>query len=199
MKSIKTVKPKKQELLSSWVQQYGDELFSWAYYKTSDKMQAEDLVQETFLAAFQSMEKFQEKSSPKTWLFSILNRKVVDVYRKRRRNIFYSRGTIEMNGKANILNHLFDQHGNWKKEHRPKKWEIEDFQILDQPEFRQTLQACLHKLPSKWLSIIELKYLKEKEGKDISQELEISSTNYWQILHRAKLQLRSCLKTNWFN
>lgn len=76
---------------------------------------------------------------------------------------------------------------------------MEDTPLLDKPEFRQTLQDCMYKLPSKWRSIIELKHLEEKEGKDICQHLGLSSTNYWQILHRTKLQLRSCLELNWFN
>lgn len=199
MSLVQTGKPKKQELLSSWVQQFGDELFSWAYFKTSDQVLAEDLVQDTFLAALQAIEKFQEKSSPKTWLFAILNRKITDFYRKRRRITLQSIGAMEKEEQADSPDQLFDRYGNWKKEHRPKNWETDDSQILDQPGFRETLQACLQKLPSRWLSVIESKYLEEKEGKEISLELGISTANYWQILHRAKLQLRSCLENNWFN
>ena len=199
MNLVQTEKPKKQELLSSWVQQFGDELFSWAYFKTSDQVLAEDLVQDTFMAALQAMEKFQEKSSPKTWLFAILNRKITDFYRKKRRISLQSLGAMERDRKAENPDHLFDRYGNWRKEHRPKNWETDDSQLPDQPEFQETLQACLNKLPSRWLSVIESKYLKEKEGKEISLELGISTANYWQILHRAKLQLRSCLENNWFN
>ncbi|WP_418262403.1 RNA polymerase sigma factor [Flavobacterium faecale] len=68
-------------VLEKWVHQFSDELYSWALYKTSSKETAEDLVQETFLAAYNKIDSFQEKSQPKTWLFSILNNKVVDYYR----------------------------------------------------------------------------------------------------------------------
>ena len=62
----------KHRLISDWVQQYGDQLYSWAYYRTSDEALSADLVQETFLSAFQHYERFRASSSPKTWLFSIL-------------------------------------------------------------------------------------------------------------------------------
>jgi RNA polymerase sigma-70 factor (ECF subfamily) len=50
-------------------------------FKTSSKEIAEDLVQDTFLAAFHKIDSFEGKSQPKTWLFSILNNKVIDYYR----------------------------------------------------------------------------------------------------------------------
>ncbi|MFA7327306.1 MAG: RNA polymerase sigma factor [Candidatus Kapaibacterium sp.] len=68
--------------IKSWVELYSDQLYTWAFYKTSDKETAEDLVQETFLAAINSFEKFEGKSEPKTWLLSILKNKIADHFRK---------------------------------------------------------------------------------------------------------------------
>ena len=67
--------------IENWVNQYSDALFSWAYYKTSSKETAEDLVQDTFLAAYHKIDSFKGNSQPKTWLFSILNNKIIDYYR----------------------------------------------------------------------------------------------------------------------
>jgi RNA polymerase sigma-70 factor (ECF subfamily) len=53
--------------------------------------------------------------------------------------------------------------------------------------------------PKKWNLCVKLKYLSGKRGEEICQELEISTSNYWQIIHRAKLQLRDCVGSNWFN
>lgn len=199
MKESPSKKEQSREILATWVHQYSDELFSWAYYKTSEQRQAEDLVQDTFMAASESFKKFQQKSSPKTWLFAILNRKIIDSYRKKHRIEMVNSRSLSAQGDHDILDKLFDRHGNWKKEHKPKDWQIDEAHILDNVEFRQTLQKCMHKLPASWLSSIQLKYLEGKEGKDICQVLQISSSNYWQILHRAKLQLRHCLEHNWFN
>jgi len=73
---------KSNKTLENWLNDYSDDLFSWAHYKTSSKEIAEDLVQDTFLAAYKKMESFKGKSKPKTWLFSILNNKIIDHYRK---------------------------------------------------------------------------------------------------------------------
>lgn len=56
----------------------------------------------------------------------------------------------------------------------------------------------MQKLPLAWSSTLQLKYLNEKVGKEICQDLGISTSNYSQILHRAKLQLRHCLEHHWF-
>ena len=64
--------------IESWVYQYSNALFSWAISKTKDKQLAEDLVQDTFIAALKSFETFENRSQPKTWLISILNNKIID-------------------------------------------------------------------------------------------------------------------------
>ncbi|MDZ7646527.1 MAG: RNA polymerase sigma factor [Cytophagales bacterium] len=62
-------------MLTQWVNQYGDALYSWAFHKTIDEAIAQDLVQETFIAAYQKLDTFKNASSPKTWLFGILKNK----------------------------------------------------------------------------------------------------------------------------
>ena len=78
---LKTAEVEK-EIVSKWVGEYGDDLYSWAFYKTSSRETAQDLIQETFLSAFKSYKKFKYESQPKTWLFKILNNQIIDYYRK---------------------------------------------------------------------------------------------------------------------
>ena len=178
--------------MSSWVQDFGDTLYSWAYFKTSDEAVAQDLVQETFFSAYQNLGNFRNGSSPKTWLFSIIKNKVVDHYRKAPKNISLSDDTRY---EADIW---FGEDDNWKKEYRPEPWEAGDSNLLDNPMFNNMLSTCMDKLPSTWMACVQMKYLGEKETDDICQQLDITSSNLWQILHRAKLQLRHCLEKNWF-
>jgi len=176
--------------IENWVYLFSDELFTWAFYKTSNKEVAEDLVQETFLAAFQKADSFENKSEPKTWLFSILKNKIADHFRK----VYRNNSKIEIS-----LEYFFDENENWIENQKPKNWEFDDEKhLLDNVEFNQTLKNCLQKLPEKWNASIIYKFIEEKNADQICQELEISPTNYWQILHRSKLQLRKCLELNWF-
>ncbi len=188
---------KSSVIIRSWVNAYSDKMYSWALYKTSSKETAEDLVQDTFVAAFQSFEKFKEKSSPKTWLFGILNNKIADHFRKVYRLPTVNESDRNPEGGKDFLDIFFDADGSWIKEQRPDSWP-DDSHLLDNPEFVKTLQACMNELPSKWFAAINLKYLEGKRGEQICQEIGITPTNFWQMLHRAKLQLRKCLENHWF-
>jgi RNA polymerase sigma-70 factor (ECF subfamily) len=176
--------------LKDWVTQYTNELYKWAYSKTSSIETSEDLVQETFLAAAEKLHTFKGESSAKTWLFAILNHKIIDYYR------------IKVNKPVNIENTaistFFDDDGNWLQEMRPLDWDEKDGHLLDDYDFTVVLQKCLDALPEKWSTSVKLKYLTEKSGEEICQELGIAPTNFWQIVHRAKLQLRNCIEHNWF-
>ena len=176
--------------IKNWVELYSDSLFSWAFYKTSSKEASEDLVQETFMVVVQTFEKFEKKGEPKTWLFAILNHKIYDHYRRNFR-------TPILTGDS-FTESLFDSKGNWKSGERPQLWTDETEHLSDNLEFQKTLNFCMEKLPDNWLSAIQLKYMEERSGELICQELDITPTNFWQILHRAKLQLRKCLELNWF-
>ncbi len=177
-------------IMKDWVNKYSDNMFSWALHKTSSKETAEDLVQETFLSALKSYDKFEGKSNPKTWLFSILNNKINDIYRSNFR-------TPVVNNFSDLTS-FFDEKGQWEPEQRPLNWVGDSEHLLDNQEFQTTLSQCMHKLPQNWLSVVQLKYLEERNSQLICQELNISATNLWQILHRAKLQLRKCIEINWF-
>lgn len=177
-------------MLSEWVDLYTRDLSSWALYKVSDSELARDLIQETFLAAAENIQRFKGDSSPKTWLFAILNHKIIDHYRSK------TREPIKLENQ--LFSQFFDQDGDWKADKRPLDWHEEDPKLLDDNEFQAVLKDCLDALPETWNTCVKLKYLMNKKGEDICQELDISPTNFWQIVHRAKLQLRGCIEENWY-
>jgi RNA polymerase sigma-70 factor (TIGR02943 family) len=184
--------------IKEWVEEYGDDLYRWACHKTSSIETAEDLVHDTFLAAVQSYSRFEGKSSPKTWLFSILNKKIADYHRKKFRNTRSDDRDLSSSVYDDAMDKFFQFDGNWKKAVKPLEWDDTEENLLDNDEFKSSLQGCMDGLPSKWLAIIQLKYLDQKDGKEICQDLGVTTANFWQILHRAKLQLRQCLELQWF-
>ncbi len=176
------------DILHKWVEEYTEELIRWAFHKVSDIQQAEDLVQDTFLAAAEKIGSFKGNSSPKTWLFSILNHKIIDFYRKKVRQPVPA---------DTALSGLFDSHGTWKKDRRPHDWGQDTMSLLNDEEFMAVLKECMDALPDQWSTCIKLKYLMSKKGEEICQELGITPTNLWQIVHRARLSLRECIELNW--
>ena len=185
-------------VIKSWVNAYSDKLYSWCLYKTNSKEIAEDLVQDTFMAAFQAMNKFEGKSNPKTWLFTILNNKIADHFRKLYRKPTITESELKQSSEASFFETYFDANGSWQKEQRPKAWQQEDAHLLDNTIFVRVLKSCMNKLSPDCYEAVQLKYIEEKKGEIICQELQISPTNFWQLLHRARLQLRRCLEINWF-
>jgi len=176
--------------LTDLVEKYTEDLFSWALHKVSDHELAKDLVQDTFLAAAEKMDGFKGESSPKTWLFSILNYKIIDVYRRK-----VKQPVIK---EPDVFSNFFDPHGDWRPQERPENWDDDEQHLLDDGDFQEVLQECLEALPEKWGLAVKSKYLLNKKGDEICQELNITTTNFWQIVHRAKLQLRECVEVNWF-
>lgn len=179
--------------LSQWLDEYGDDMYSWAAYKTSSKETAEDLVQETFLSAFKAFNKYKPGSNPKTWLFTILNNKIIDYYRAS--STQKSVNQSELMGKR-VEEDNFNSNGVWNNAVSPL-WANTEEHLLDNPEFVNVLSGCIEKLPKQWKGVIIGKYFDHKKSAEISKDLEISSSNLWQIVYRAKLKLRGCLKKNW--
>ena len=186
-----------QSIIEKWVVMYSDDLYRWALSKTNEKETAEDIVQDTFIAAFKSLDKFQGKSQAKTWLFSILNNKIMDYHRKKFRSITINESNVNHGINNDVLTDIFDGQDSWKDEAKPNNWHDLDGHLLDNLEFNETLGSCMKELPGNWFSAIQFKYIQDKSAKEICQELDIKPSNYWQILHRAKLQLRLCLEKNW--
>jgi RNA polymerase sigma-70 factor (TIGR02943 family) len=186
----------KEKDIKEWVVQYSDVLYTRAYHKTSSKEIAEDLVQDTFLAAHLSYDTFNNLSTPKTWLFSILNYKIIDYYRLKSKKGTQSLDHMTEEQGLQMTAAMFDANGRWTNLEQNTIWENESH-LLDNAEFTNTLTFCIGDLPEKWGLAIQMKYLFEKDAALVCQELEISQTNYWQIIHRAKLLLKKCIEKHW--
>lgn len=182
-------KPVWDDQLIRWIQQYTGDLYRRAYYLTADKMLAEDLVQDTFIAAAEKKSAFEGRSSPKTWLMGILKNKIADHFRKSNR----------LQQAEKITESFFSTAEHWQQVHVPHVWlETDSGNLLDEPAFTTVLETCLHALPELWQSCVHLKFQAAKDSSEICHELALTASNYWQIMHRIKLSLRNCLEINWF-
>lgn len=184
-----------ETVFKNWLNEYGNDLYSWALHKTSNKTVAEDLLQETFLAAYKSYNSFNGKSSPKTWLNAILNNKITDYYRKNAKT-FLNLDSITENKAYTSTEDMFGDDQRWERESFIQ-WE-NNMHLLDNKEFVAVLKDCINDLPANWRTAIIAKYVWGKEGAHICKEQNISPSNYWQIIHRAKLLLKKCIELGWF-
>lgn len=176
-----------------WVTNYGDLLFSYAISRIYATETAEDLVQETFLSAYQARDKFKGESNEATWLVAILKRKIIDHYRKQSRN-------PEEKVSEEFWPFIQEGHdeGGWAQEHKPLEWTIQQMGESTEDLFMEVMRLCLSLLPDKMAATFTLKAMEEQTTESICKELGISASNLWVLLHRARLQLRECLETKWF-
>ncbi|NJB83066.1 sigma-70 family RNA polymerase sigma factor [Wenyingzhuangia aestuarii] len=174
-----------------WIDAYADYLFNYTIARVSDAEKAKDLVQETFFAGLKSMKNFEGKASERTWLISILKRKIIDHYRK----------INSKKGKAEVRMNFYqdsEREGDWIEERVPQEWNGGADAEMESEELGAALQACIQKLPEKYRMVFEMKTIQGFETEDICNELDITSSNLWVIIHRARTQLRKCMEDNWF-
>lgn len=175
----------------TWIDRYSDTLFSYAVYRVSNENIAEELVQETFVAALSAKKNFHGNASEKTWLFGILKHKIMDHYRNAYRNTTVTEETMD-----SLAGDMFDNHGNWLE--KPAKWQNAPDLAYEQNEFLNVLQQCLEDMSKRAAAVFRLREIVQIDTEEICKVLGITPTNYWVIMHRARLQARKCLESNWF-
>jgi RNA polymerase sigma-70 factor (TIGR02943 family) len=176
-----------------WVNQYADYLYAFAITRINDEDLVRDLLQETFLAALERKEKFEGRSTEKTWLTAILRNKIIDVYRAKSSGFRKNDAITEQEDTD-----FFDpSDGHWNDQDRPAILGIEQPNALEHKEFQKILQACMKKLPSLWFAVFTMKHIDDESTQMICKELKVTASNFGVIMHRTKVNLRSCLQKNW--
>lgn len=183
------------ERATQWVDDHGDLLFRFAYQRTGSRETAEDLVQETLLSAFKSLDTFKEEASDRTWLMRILRNKIIDQYRKTRTK----QKDDEASQKKEVsLDAFFDDTGGWMPDKRPEAWSEQPDEVVEREQLGDALNGCIDKLKGKGASAFRMKYIEDEDAEEICKVLDITPSNYWVLIHRAKLQLRDCLDQSYF-
>jgi len=176
-----------------WLELYGNDLYRYAFFRVHDNDLAEDLVQETLLAALKGKEQFTGQSAEKTWLIGILKHKIIDHFRKSKREQLVDDIAVE----ADRHQARFDASGHWKipfaEWHNPDK-------SLEQQQFWEVFNECVKHLPTRLADLYTLRELNELSTDEVCKLLDISTTNnMWVMLSRARMRLRDCLENGWFN
>jgi len=149
------------------------------------------------VSALKAKDSFRKESSEKTWLVSILNNKIIDHYRKK--DVLKNADSYLSETESSFSAHFFDQAtGHWLVDTGPVSWTEQADKKVDRNEFYRILQYCVEKMPSKLVPVFLAKFLEEDDSEKICKDLKITPSNYWVIIHRAKVLMRSCLEKNWF-
>lgn len=178
-----------------------DQMFRFARLQLRDAHLAEDAVQEAIIAALQAKHRFHGLSSLRTWVFSILKNKIANQLRQSPPWIRLS----EMMDLADegsrddqvLLERLFNENHHWQPVHRPARWHDPNSQLEDN-DFWRVFEACLSNLPEAQSRVFMMREFVELETHEICVATGATLTNLNVMLHRARLRLRNCLESNWF-
>jgi RNA polymerase sigma-70 factor (ECF subfamily) len=173
---------------SKWVEQYGDALYRYALSRLRQSHEAEEAMQETFLAALVVRAKFAGQSDPLSWLLGIMRHKIANRLRTAARQ--GNRTDVE------DLDTWFDALGHWRKP--TVRW-TDPAELLERQDFWRVVRGCLAKLPRVMAEVFTLRTLDECDPAEVCRTLAISSANLWVLLHRARLRLVRCLQIHWFD
>ena len=173
----------------TWTTKYYDLFYRYTFSRVNDHNQASDIVQDTFLAGLMALERFEGKSTVKTWLFSILKRKIIDYWRMQSTRKTAPFSYYERNS---------DPEENLFEEILPSNL-FNAEQTMENSELRKLLFNAIYALPEKWVPVVLDRFIHEKSCEDICQGHDLSINNVWVILYRAKRQLREGLTRNWIN
>lgn len=171
-----------------------DYLVRYARSQVSDPHAAEDLAQDTLLAALTSASRFEQRSALRTWLTGILRHKIIDMRRARGREVNFS--SFGEDAEHDLPDAHFAGTG-WG--HRPASEPNDPFTLLAHKRFMQDLRCGMKMLPPNQRSALEMREVQGHDAIDICRTLGVSSTNLWVMICRAKATLRKGLAENYGN
>lgn len=179
-----------------WLDEHGDALYRYAFLRLRDRDAAEDLVQETLVAALGARKKFAGQSSERTWLIGILKHKIADHWRRVARTAPIE-ALPDADDPDELLERFFDpsNRNHWRV--RPPAWSDPDGALEDK-QFWRALADCIGALPPAQAQAFSLTEFDGLDGAETCKVLGVAPTNLWVMLHRARLRLRQCLENNWF-
>ena len=175
---------------NKWVDRYSDYLFNYTIVRVNNREVANDLISETFLAALKSAKYFKGEASERTWLISILKRKIIDYYRK----------INSRKGKAEVKINYSDDYneGEWLEEQVADQFDRTAEDEMENNELGLAILEFLDSINEKHAEIFKRKTIDGADTEAICNEFNITPSNLWVIIHRARTALAACLEKNWF-
>ena len=167
------------------------EMVHFTTLQLRDVVLAEDVVHEAISAAL-APGKYTGRGSLKSWVYAILRNKIIDVIRGRTRHPAVS----YVENDDGSYSDQFNEKGHWNKTQRPTNWGNPEA-VLANKQFWIIFEACLKHLPENTARVFMMREHLGLELKEVCEALNLSDSNAWVIMHRARSQLRKCLEVEY--
>ncbi|HLS11450.1 MAG TPA: sigma-70 family RNA polymerase sigma factor [Flavobacteriaceae bacterium] len=181
--------PKNRLEPDKWVKRYANYMYNYTIVRVNDHEIAQDIVSETFLAALRSKNNFKGKSTERTWLIAILKHKIIDHYRRK--------NTIKGSAEVRVDWHDEEQEGDWLEQRVEDERNLNISDVIENKELGAAILECLDTLDETHAEIFRLRTIENYETEAICNEFDITPSNLWVIVHRARKAMMECLQKNW--
>jgi len=181
-------------LVEQWLAEHGDILWRFVLGRTRSREIAEEIVQETILAAMQGYANFAGGSSERTWLLGIAAHKIADHFRaaSRRAEGSGAGSTPPRDADKAAFHAMFTAKGMWARP--PGEWGLDAGSTTENAEMLAALRRCIEALPPSQAEAVWLRDLLNIPGGEVCKAMGISPTNLWSRMHRARAALRACVE-----
>ncbi len=197
---METCSPKKKQLdPTDWLGEHGDYLYRYALVRVRDEAAAEDLLQETLLAAMGSYQSHEGRSSERTWLIGILKHKVIDHFRRIAKTPVFQVSNDEGCDEVNWFEKDGAWRGHWREDQAPVSWPVGLVKLSESKEFWETFDRCLARLSPQMAIAFTLREIDGLSSAEICEILNVTPNKLWVILHRGRAKLRHFLEAEWFS
>ncbi|HVU10438.1 MAG TPA: sigma-70 family RNA polymerase sigma factor [Phototrophicaceae bacterium] len=158
---------------------------------------AEEAVQETWIGVLKGLNRFEGRSSLKTWIFSILMNRAKTIAQRegRYQQIAWEEDDSEPSVSPTRFRMLgSDYPDHWKAEDMPDNWDAIPEEVLLNQETRRYIQQAINALPESQRIVITLRDVELLTSDEVCNILSISETNQRVLLHRARSKVRQSLE-----
>jgi RNA polymerase sigma-70 factor, ECF subfamily len=154
---------------------------------------AEEVVQESWLAVIDGVDRFEGRSTIKTWMFSILTNQAKTRARKDDRTRAWSSiFEVDMADGVSAEADRFDPSGSWLR--LPTQWQLDPEEQLVRQKLLGVVQQAIEELPTSQQSVVWLRDVEGLSSQEVCDVLDISSGNQRVLLHRGRVKLRRAVE-----
>jgi RNA polymerase sigma-70 factor, ECF subfamily len=184
---LKRLRAGDEQAFTTLVERYHSSMLGLAMSFVPSRAVAEEVVQDTWLAVLRGLGRFEERSSLRTWVFTIL------VNRARSTGVREARSVPVADAGPVVDASRFGPSGGWAVP--PEPWAEEAENRIDAVELSGLLRDCLDGLPGRQREVVLLRDVEGLSSAEVCQVLAISEVNQRVLLHRGRSKLRQALES----
>ncbi|MBU0572228.1 RNA polymerase sigma factor [Patescibacteria group bacterium] len=171
-KLVKLVQKGNTDEYEKLVTRYQEKLYRYLVYLTREPDESEDLLQDTFIAVYKNIHKFNTKLKFSSWIYRIAHNNAINYLKKSSKTL-----SFDFLNLGNIL-----------------AKEDKTLEKMENEETKEMVRKCLDKLPNKYKSPLVLFYFEDKTYQEISDILRISTNNVGVLINRGKKSMKELCK-----